>query len=495
MAVERVDFYVLDVGQGSLNYVEIVEDVFGKSVVTHNMLIDIGTDSTHVIAKENIQWLRDKIKDRPDPRIDVVTLTHGDTDHYSLLLSLLPALKDPELGRKGRIGMIRYGGDEADFTKGKPLSELKNYCVDINGFDVYAYGVSEDGIGWEAPIWPKDPGSSEVALRLSAGNLPVLSKGGDVVSNPKDDARKNTGSLMVAVYWDGYWVLCTGDATGSSLAGANDIYTGATGVPKTFMMTAPHHGSRKTTYNLAAAKDIPGDLAYGVVDTFLGLFPPYTVSFSAGIKRHHHPSMYVIKQFSAPTNELTYWADPKCGGNRHFITAWLDLRMTGVGVDPVFPPPSPLYGTAQTKKNVFTTLYFENKPYNTESDQATDSSSAKRMKVAKYYPNRYVYPPYPAVSVDRDGNKVTGVPEGRNFEFYMTADSLNVDSTVNEWRKREANGSLDAAWSAPPPSFVTASGRSLRAAMAPPLPARALPRALPFLAPDYRPLASLRAVA
>src|SRR6201999_452553 len=157
-------------------------------------------------------------------------------------------------------------------------------------------------------IWAEN----DVELRLLVANLPVLTKAGKPVKNPRDDARKNTGSPVVGVYWDRHWYICTGDGTGTTLAGANDVFDShAADMPFTFLMTTPHHGSFKTTYNLASTSSTPSNLAIQVVDTFAGTFNPFTVTASAGEKNHHHASMFVVEQFSKYTKkDANYWSDP-----------------------------------------------------------------------------------------------------------------------------------------------------------------------------------------
>jgi Metallo-beta-lactamase superfamily len=486
MATARVNFYVLDVGQGSLNYVEVLD---GNDKVTNNMIIDIGTDSSNTIAEANMEWLRKKIEGYTNPRIDVVVLTHGDTDHYNLILGLLPALKPADTGR---IGMIRYGGDKEDYTVGSPLKILKAYCSDIKGFAPSSTGYdSSDVDPWADPIWT----AGGVELRLLVANLPVLSKAGKPTKKPRADARKNTGSVIVGVYWDKYWYICTGDGTGTTLAGANDVFEGETGLPTTFLMTTPHHGSFKTTYNLSSTSATPSNIAIQVVDTFAGIFNPYTVSASAGEKNHHHASMFVVEQFSKYTKaDRTYWRDDACGkDDRHFITTWADYHITAPAVTPPFPKYE-RYITTQTKKNVYTTHYFIDSPYN-DTVSVPPSSSAthanKKAKTVLDYPYQYITPPEWAVKITSDSPAV-GIPLGRNYTFYMTDKTIGMKSTTNS--ARTVMNSVAIVGAAAPPSFVAAASRTWRASMTPQPPSPALPRARPSLVPDYHPLKSLRAI-
>jgi hypothetical protein len=484
MAVEEVKFYVLDVGQGSCNYVEIIDD---NRDVIHNMLIDIGTDSQQEIADDNIEWLKNQIKDRANPRIDVVVLTHGDKDHYNMILRLQPALAPADTAR---IGMIRYGGDPKDYTVLTPLKTLEAYCDDIGGFEPGSSGYdSEADDPWADPIWPEEPEEGDVELRQIVANLPVL-KGGGEVAKPTSDARKNTGSVVVGVFWNDYWIVCTGDATGSTLAGVNEKFKDAKDLPHTFSLTAPHHGSVKTTYDLKAATDKPYNEAIEVVNAFLDIFKPDTVSFSAGEKMHHHASMFVVEQMARHTPDILYWLDDACKDDRHFITTWIGYTITEKDEVPKFPETSG-YATTQTEKNVYTTHYFCQDPYNKTGKDA-GAKSTKRQKVDSY-PYRYVYPPADAVQIKGDAT-VDDIPVGRNFEFYMTDDEVGMDSTENEARARAMKASVAPRRSAPPPSFFAAPGRALRAALAPQPAPPAVRRGLPLLEPAFHPLKSLRTV-
>lgn len=452
MDVAQVNFHVLDVGQGACNYVEIVDEA---GDVIHNMLIDLGTNSSQAIATDNIEWLKEQIKDRADPRIDVVVLTHGDTDHFNLMMRLLPALNPASTDR---IGMVRYGGVAWRYMIGKTslIDELEKYCDDVNGFTPTA--TSYDDGDWE-PIWPDEHEDGDVTLNLIIANTPHAKDPVSSVKRQKLNAEAvNTKSVVLGVEWDEHWVVATGDATATTIARINKLLKDVTAadLPTTFMLTLPHHGSRKTTYDLTAASDKPSDEDVQIVDKFLETFEPLTLSISAGEKRHHHPSMLMVEQFSLYTDQdVVYWSDPELTDeDRHFLTCWIDLDITGKGVDPRWPS-QPLYAATQTSQNVYSTLYFKSDPYNREY--------IKLKPKGKYF-IRYECPPLPAESLGGDSVQ-EDVPLGRNWEFSMT-DKLSVESTENEARAAAESAELATAPKAPPPSFTTAPGRNARLSLA-----------------------------
>src|ERR1700734_2668392 len=118
----KVEVHVLDVGQGACNYIEIYNDA---GVVTNNMLIDLGTNSKFAIATQNINYLIAAIQARAAPQIDVLILTHGDTDHFNLMSRLFPAL----VQGNNSIGVIWFGGQERSYLG--LIAALRGYCQHV----------------------------------------------------------------------------------------------------------------------------------------------------------------------------------------------------------------------------------------------------------------------------------------------------------------------------------------------------------------------------
>ena len=215
MSINEVRFHVLDVGQGSCNYIEIVD---GAGDVIHNVLIDLGTNSKQQIAADNLDWLIKRIENRADPRIDVVILTHGDTDHYNMMLKLLPALNP---AAKTRIGMVRYGGTLLRYKIGNTwlIKLLAKYSADVDTFTPVASSYDKIKKTW-TPIWSAKSGADEVKLQLIVANTP----------HPRDykptGESINTKSVVTAIEWDRYWMIASGDATATTLVQINDILAG-----------------------------------------------------------------------------------------------------------------------------------------------------------------------------------------------------------------------------------------------------------------------------
>jgi hypothetical protein len=447
MPTTQIKFHVLDVGQGACNYIEIMDN----NVVTQNLLIDLGTNSTQTIARTNLDRLRQKIIAH-NRYLDVLILTHGDTDHYNMIAKILPAFGPPA---GNQIGMVRYGGPAWRYTKKRLINILKTYTVSVqNEPNIGSFTPSQTSYDEGAnpkwtPIWNAAGGNDEPKLQLIVANTPhpTLDPVDLTVRQAMNGEAVNSKSVVLGLQWNGYWTIATGDATATTFAKVNEILALVDELPTTFLLTLPHHGSRKTTYDLAKANLIPDTAARDVVGKFLDKFRPRALSVSAGEKNHHHPSMYMIRQFSGSlTTIVPYWTDRTLNdGATHFLTSWVDLAITPISVQPAWPPASAwLYATTKTESNVYSTFYFKGMQYN-HKDYA-----------------QYVSPPIPVDPEPPENVYIADIPMGRNWEFRMVGTTLSVDSTENVARAEAARADFAASVKAPPPSAVTAHGRTTR---------------------------------
>ncbi|MCE8005943.1 MBL fold metallo-hydrolase [Aestuariivita sp.] len=441
MPTGEISFHVLDVGQGACNYVEI-RDTTGA--VTHNMLIDLGTNSQFAIATANVQWLIGKIEANNN-YLDLLLLTHGDTDHYNLVSRLLPAFGEPD---HDKIGLVRYGGPRWRYGRGALITTLTAYTADIGGFAPCQSSFDPNTEAW-APIWPAVPVDGEPRLQLILADTPHPHDPSSMYETPRRTMNAeaiNSKSVVTALQWDDYWILATGDATSTTLAAINEHFELAhtDDYPTTFMLTLPHHGSRKTTYDLKRANDLPDFDARWAVSDFLDLFKPITISISAGEKRHHHPSLYMIRQFAdALTNDGSFWDDPVLNDGDHFLTSWIDIDVTPGFIEPAWPPKWQ-YATTKTKKNIYGTFYFKADQYNSAA-----------------YP-QFIAPPLPSMPASQK-ERVVGVPRGRNYEFILSgAAAVSVRSSENGARNAVAEGAVRRSVPARPKGAFTISGRAQR---------------------------------
>jgi hypothetical protein len=470
MATHKVDFSVLDVGQGSCNYVEIFDE---GGALTNNLLIDLGTNSSQAIAAANLKLLRERIIAR-GRYLDVLILTHGDTDHYNMIASILEAFGPPAANQ---IGMVRYGGPSWRYAKGRLITTLKKYTAPLNGVtNLLPFTASQTGYdATKNPVWSSiwKAGDEDAApkLHLIVANTPNPEK------DPADLTKRqsmhpeavNTRSVVAGLEWDRYWIIATGDATATTLADINNILAMAdvSSFPKTFMLTLPHHGSRKTTYNLKKASLVPKDENRAVVNSFLDKFSPRTISISAAEKTHHHPSMYMIRQFADKmVPKDPFWWDEKLAIEQHFLTSWIDLTITPDMSDPPWPARW-LYATTRTRRNIFSTYYFKNAQYNNDGYA------------------QYLSPPVPAIAATNHRN-IDNVPMGRNWIFRMEGETLDVESTENPARAAAARADFVATPRSSPPSSTTPAGREARVMLG--KPGQSGPLVYPFPRPIAEPL-------
>ncbi|HYD37935.1 MAG TPA: hypothetical protein VEA60_10000 [Allosphingosinicella sp.] len=407
-----IRFWVLDVGQGACNYVELYDS---PTHVAYNMLVDLGTNSSFAVATPAVNWLTNQIKDRPDPKVNVMLLTHGDTDHFNLVSRLFPALGPPS---QAQIGMVRFGGMEKRYTvnrqwdpKRSLITALKAYCPDVlpMGTEWSSY-TPGDPPTWTR-IWPATVEAGDAQLFVFMANAPHAQDESLKSTRRKDHNAEatNAKSLVFGLLWANRLFVGTGDATAATLSKVNALIP-VLGVPTT-MLTMPHHGSRKTTYDLKSADNIPDHEAVQVVQTFLDIFKPWTISISADEKGHHHPSLATIEQFSRVTTPTPFWKDPSLADNRHYLTAWIDWNLATTGATPW--PTKWQYGTLETSSNLYCTLYY-----------------TATMAVG------WVSPPIPGVELsDMVLDSSTPTPRGMNWAFTVLADgSLSMLAEPNSGR-------------------------------------------------------------
>src|SRR5689334_1409073 len=104
-------FQVLDVGQGSGNFIEYWDD---DEDLIATVLIDLGSE----YAKEEaggaaVAYIVGKLQAMDDPTLDAVMLSHSDSDHVNLLTKIFDQMDVTELS----IGAIYYGGERSKYTK------------------------------------------------------------------------------------------------------------------------------------------------------------------------------------------------------------------------------------------------------------------------------------------------------------------------------------------------------------------------------------------
>jgi hypothetical protein len=207
---------------------------------------------------------------------------------------------------------------------------------------------------------------------LIANTVPAEADLGEDASEPTrkapGDYAKNVVSIVSIVDFRSSQMVITGDATGLTLAQCNWVMEAAdVGVDlliDNFMVTAPHHGAARTTYDLlgvTSSTETREEVAERNLKSFVDNMQARTLTASAGlVEKFKHPSGRVLQAFW-PRLGAGAWNDPLLAEERHFYTAYFTRNQydvnTGSGTSTKWPNSDNWY-TVQSSKNLFSNLYF-----------------------------------------------------------------------------------------------------------------------------------------
>jgi beta-lactamase superfamily II metal-dependent hydrolase len=381
--VSYMRFCIMDVGQGSANYIELREDM-GDSLQAA-AIVDIGSEQWKTEAgSPSTDWIADQLKMMiGGAALDTVIFSHSDSDHVNLVPDLLeyfdkPSNPDPDLPVL-EVKEVIYGGSYAKYKKPKQkknwLSQIVAYHPDGND-DIlvrldgdYSSFDDDDPADWE-PL-------ATVGGQIELWALTANTTGETSSANPGKHKWKalpdggfsiNTRSIVIAAKFAGKTIIATGDATGLTLAHCNVHLAKAEARDKltlpAFMLTLPHHGSDTTTYDLTGSAH-GSTAAKKVVEDFSKYVKADTISGSAGEKStYKHPSANVIYDLGRYTLVNPKFIDPALVKTReHFYTAYFfnrTLTVTGTGGKAPTDPKWPLFDwfyTVRSQENLYTTDY------------------------------------------------------------------------------------------------------------------------------------------
>lgn len=236
----------LDVGQGDGIYIEYPNGT--------TMLVDMGsTKNKKIVAKSIKEFFANFTKFKTKGQtLDYLILTHGDIDHYNLVIDFLSNFGI-------RVGNLLFGGDQSDY--GKTVGTLRK-----------AMGSGMTLLS--------DPGSYP-ALLGTFGGAAVRVVGMNAPSSKSSHAwTKNTSSVVLQIAYGGNKVMLTGDATRDTEAAILTHFAraNAVGQLQSHVWKMQHHGSLRTSIspNWAAAvkaeyviisSDRSGSLGFGEKST------------------------------------------------------------------------------------------------------------------------------------------------------------------------------------------------------------------------------------
>ena len=329
----RLEFHVLNVGQGSGNFVEIFKED-SDSVPTTTVLIDLGSERASTSHDgPSVEVVIARLYTMDDPEIACLCLSHSDTDHVSMILQLLAAFNPPgvidPLGKKKNLTIKKayYGGNPSLYKKrGKAniLTEVGKYMTSGE-----PYGMPTDTTSYakgNSPLYEDSTLSLKVMLLIGNSIKAEDEEIDDSTDLPKTGGLNlNTVSLIVVVDWNKVQFITTGDATGITMLRANGIMGNASGsfFGDPLMITAPHHGSLTSAIDFTGQGISEFKDKIAQLDLFARRCGAKILTASAGqVMNFKHPSAYLLNIFwKYCTTEVPY-SDPVALSNSHFYNAY-----------------------------------------------------------------------------------------------------------------------------------------------------------------------------
>ncbi|WP_405436485.1 hypothetical protein OG373_06090 [Streptomyces avidinii] len=359
--MSKLVFWVLDVGQGSGNFVQLFDD---SDKLIGSLLFDLGSEGKKSEAGFPSAQTVAALLGNPGT-LDLVALSHSDSDHINLIPELLSYFTTSELA----INTVRYGGDYARYQKRTGtniLAELGTYMPGTSSPQHLPPGFSAFR-GDPAPAPDYTLGDLKLWILMANAAAPGAKKAKIALQartgtkhKAADGSNANTNSLVLLVGFRGLQFIVTGDATGTTLYQINLVVN--TSIKKDYldavvMLTLPHHGSATTTFDVGGGIDGEDNLKNFVTNT-----TPYSLTGSADKRRSYkHPSAKVMEYFWAGlARGEPYWKDPTLG-DRHFYTAYFtpgDAYDYKDGKGALYTwPPSAWWYSVQTASDIYTNMY------------------------------------------------------------------------------------------------------------------------------------------
>ena len=382
MPADQIKYQVLDVGQGSGNFIEM----YTAGVLTNTVLIDLGSEhASNTGGGLSVEYIVDTLYTMANPTIEFLFLSHSDTDHISLLDQLLDSFDDQAGKTPGfktlTINYVRYGGDSVDYgkkIKGKKnvvynvLDRLKDYMpvpTELRPLPVFYTNYEPRRQRKPNPPLPPAPLAvvEDVEFWILRANAPTVTGSRKRPRVPTGYDKNTVSAIVVAEYRGGKYIA-TGDATGSTLAAANDVLTAK--VLKDYfqgvmMVTAPHHCSESTSFSFVASNGKRNTTAaVANFKLFVDNLQSKSLQASAGKnKTFKHPSAYLMSYFWPWLKPQPYYTDPTLKtSNGHYYTAYFrpaDGYKINNGRRALPWPDKSNWCTVQTAANVYTNNYYD----------------------------------------------------------------------------------------------------------------------------------------
>ncbi|MNJ41647.1 hypothetical protein D3C77_365760 [compost metagenome] len=266
---------------------------------------------------------------------------------------------------------------------------------------------------WE-PLWTTETGNvwAYVIAANTLRNMDSknwIGKDSSILPSKKPDTdAANATSLCIYLKMFNVGAVILGDATFTTFQFITDVVErNSSWITEGFMIQAPHHGSRRTTFNAAPNAAIKKENAQ-VIDNVAFFLSGSTVVASAG-NEHGHPSLETVGYFLKYARKGPPWWKEDILGDEHFVTAYIDM--------PLYVPAPTLntYRTYQTSENFYTTQYHlgTNKKHSHTPDKS------------------FRYPPYQAVEVSPVGPFAEGMNWIYKVDQNSTPEFLDLQGVPN----------------------------------------------------------------
>lgn len=281
---------ILFCGQGMTTLVEVYADGVIKADADFLALVDCGGSSEW--GKLAVKYVADKILAKKDKTLDLLVVSHQDSDHVALLKQLEASLD----GKGAKCTDVHLGG--SNWIRANK-NTVKSFVTEMD--------VSTDDIEFDAPYMSD---YEDVDKRADLGYLAkykdvyirTLVSGLDVTATGRHtaDIVKNASSAVVVVENGTSSIVLPGDATYQTMDSINDILDEKNLVPKVVGFEIPHHGALRTAVEDYFARGEPTDFDWTIIRAFATHLAPERTVASAGPRNtHRHPVEEVLNVFEA----------------------------------------------------------------------------------------------------------------------------------------------------------------------------------------------------
>lgn len=381
---QRLDAYLLNVGQGSANFFAVYDTGVHPEVPVTTVLADLGSGSSNFGSSrfdESVNFVAETLRAtvtaaKPAATLDLLVLSHSDNDHINLVGRLLRQFSPDGSGGLPQliIGRAVYGGWYGQYRKGKGaavtnvLDTLQRYLAAPTPpaeKAVVKLQVLTTDFRYTSRVFTETSVFTGSGLRVSI----IMMNAPSPATGYKDDIVLNTRSAILLVTGSQGGVatnfVVTGDATALSFLYAlqraleNPRFNPAR-MNRTYLMTVPHHGSERTATCAIPAGSTAMQPEWDLFDRFNRACRAQLAVASAGDSSHRHPRASVLDRYATVagtglrTGAYQDPAMPHAAG--HLYTAYLNgaERTALLGAAAAVKP---RYTTLPTQQNVFSTLY------------------------------------------------------------------------------------------------------------------------------------------